>query len=156
MQKIGIRNFKQGFSLIELMIVVAIIGILAAVAVPAYQDYIARTQVIEAVELMGAVKTPVAEFYADTGAWPTSSEFLQIITTTSGKYVATLVPTTSASSFQVTATFKPIGVSPDLVNTSMVLATNDSHNWVCDNSSITAMGGNVGSTLAKFRPTTCK
>ena len=54
-------NTQKGFTLIELMIVVAIIGILAAIAVPAYQDYIARTQVSEGVSLAGSLKTDVAD-----------------------------------------------------------------------------------------------
>ena len=60
------RN-QQGFTLIELMIVVAIIGILAAVAIPAYQDYIARSQVTEAIVLMGGQKSNVTEIWADEG-----------------------------------------------------------------------------------------
>ena len=61
------KKVQQGFTLIELMIVVAIIGILAAVALPAYQDYTARSQFSEAVNLGGGLKTVVADIYADTG-----------------------------------------------------------------------------------------
>ena len=61
---------QQGFTLIELMIVVAIIGILAAIAIPAYQDYTIRAQVSEGLNLAGGSKTAVTEFYQDTGGWP--------------------------------------------------------------------------------------
>jgi len=66
MMKIETIALKHGVILIELMIVVAIIGILAAVAIPGYQDFLARAQVTESINLMGAV-TPVAEFFADKG-----------------------------------------------------------------------------------------
>src|SRR5690606_10069049 len=64
------RTVQQGFTLIELMIVVAIIGILAAVAIPAYQDYITRTQVAEAVGLGSGLKSPLSEYGNDRDAWP--------------------------------------------------------------------------------------
>jgi type IV pilus assembly protein PilA len=64
------RKLHQGFTLIELMIVVAIIGILAAIAIPAYQNYTIRAQVTEGLTLADGWKTAIAEFYANTGNWP--------------------------------------------------------------------------------------
>ncbi|GGJ99597.1 pilin [Luteimonas terricola] len=67
------KKKMQGFTLIELMIVVAIIAILAAIALPAYQDYVARAQVSEAMSLSSGARTAVAEYAADRGAWPTTN-----------------------------------------------------------------------------------
>ena len=64
------KSVQKGFTLIELMIVVAIIGILAAIAIPAYQDYTIRSQVTEGLNLAAAVKAGVSESFANTGTWP--------------------------------------------------------------------------------------
>jgi len=67
------RKMQQGFTLIELMIVVAIIGILAAIAIPAYQDYTIRAQVSEGMSLASGVRTAVSEFFQATGRWPATN-----------------------------------------------------------------------------------
>ena len=91
-----LKQVQKGFTLIELMIVVAIIGILAAIAIPAYQDYTIRSQVTEGLNLAGAVKAAVAETYAQTGTWPTTLKALGIVdaggnpTPPTGKYVKTV------------------------------------------------------------------
>ena len=79
---------QQGFTLIELMIVVAIIGILAAIAIPAYQDYTIRAQVSEGLNLTGACKAAVTEFYQDSGAFPTTNAAagLEAAANITGKY----------------------------------------------------------------------
>ena len=67
------KKVQQGFTLIELMIVVAIIGILAAIAIPAYQDYTIRAQVSEGLNLAAGAKVAVAEYYMDRGTYPTNN-----------------------------------------------------------------------------------
>ncbi len=84
------KAVQKGFTLIELMIVVAIIGILAAIAIPAYQDYTIRSQVTEGLNLASAVKAGVSEFYANAGSWPAGMSDLGNSTHPSGKYASDL------------------------------------------------------------------
>ncbi|HEZ4600635.1 TPA: pilin [Neisseria meningitidis] len=83
------NTLQKGFTLIELMIVIAIVGILAAVALPAYQDYTARAQVSEAILLAEGQKSAVTEYYLNHGEWPKNNTSAGVATSTDikGKYV---------------------------------------------------------------------
>ena len=85
------KTLQKGFTLIELMIVVAIIGILAAVALPAYQDYTIRSQVAEGPTLAAGLKTAISEHYANRGAWPIDNAALGISGTIEGNFVGSVV-----------------------------------------------------------------
>ena len=130
MKNMQINKAQKGFTLIELMIVVAIIGILAAVAIPAYQDYIARSQATEAATLLGGLKTPVSEYYLSNGAVPTIAQLGNIAG--SGEYVQGIA---FDGTDAYVATFKGAGsVSAELASETMTLTfvtSNSSFTWSC-------------------------
>ncbi len=111
---------QQGFTLIELMIVVAIIAILAAIAIPAYQDYTARAQASEAVTLLGGMKTPIVEYYNTNGAVPTVGQLGNA--TRQGKYVDKI----EANGDRFVATFKDSNVSAKLRSKTVAMVYNSS------------------------------
>ena len=145
------KHLQKGFTLIELMIVVAIIGILAAVAIPAYQDYIARSQVSEAVSLMGSAKTPLAEYFADKGTWPTAIS--DVLGNTSGKYTGAIAETGTrtvngtASAYTVQASMKTSTINAAITGKTAQLFTTDSgKTWSCQK----------GDMDAKYLPGACR
>jgi type IV pilus assembly protein PilA len=142
------KKLQKGFTLIELMIVVAIIGILAAVAIPAYQDYIARSQVSEAVSLTAGGKTPLAEYYNDKGIWPGGAS--DVMGNLAGKYVSIITLMGSAvgtlGTISVEARMKGTGVNSAITGGSLVLTSSDAKQWSCT-------AGNVG---PKYRPASCR
>ena len=103
------KNVQKGFTLIELMIVVAIIGILAAIAIPAYQDYTIRAQVTEGLNLAGAAKSAVAETYANNGAWPANNAAAGLGNSTDiqGKYVSAVTVASGSSTDEARASRFP-------------------------------------------------
>ena len=85
-----LKQVQKGFTLIELMIVIAIIGILAAIAIPAYQNYTIRAQVTEGLTLADGWKTAIAEYYANTGTMPAAIANLAGTTQSVGKYESSI------------------------------------------------------------------
>jgi type IV pilus assembly protein PilA len=140
------KSVQKGFTLIELMIVVAIIGILAAIAIPAYNDYIARAQASEGVELLAGGKTPMAEFFADNGRWPNAAD--SVMGTLTGKYVSAVdiqSGNNTSGTLVLRATFKNVNVNKNISGGTVTLTTDDAKSWICS-----------GSIDSKFRPSSCR
>ena len=159
-----LKQVQKGFTLIELMIVVAIIGILAAIAIPAYQDYTVRTQASEGLAMASATKAAVSEYRADKGVFPANAAALGWgAVLPSGKYVASINVTNGVITITYggqsngaiagsTATLTP-GVSPsgDVV-------------WICQDAPVANLpAGTVfpvaptaGTILGKYMPATCR
>ena len=127
------RDSHEGFTLIELMIVVAIIGILAAVAIPAYQDYIARAQLSEAMTLLGGVRSPLSEHFSNNSEWP--ADITDITQTVSGTYVDSITLENADAdnqSIDIVATMKATGVNANIRNGELRYSTTDGgQTWTC-------------------------
>ncbi|EMT7058127.1 pilin [Neisseria gonorrhoeae] len=113
------NTLQKGFTLIELMIVIAIVGILAAVALPAYQDYTARAQVSEAILLAEGQKSAVTEYYLNHGTWPKDNTSAGVASASEikGKYVQKV----EVNNGVVTAEMKPSGVNKEIKNKKLSL-----------------------------------
>ncbi|EMT3905773.1 pilin, partial [Neisseria gonorrhoeae] len=126
------NTLQKGFTLIELMIVIAIVGILAAVALPAYQDYTARAQVSEAILLAEGQKSAVTEYYLNHGKWPENNDSAGVASASKiiGKYVQKVEVTNGV----VTATMKSDGVNNEIKDKKLSLwakRENGSVKWFC-------------------------
>ncbi|HEZ5331700.1 TPA: pilin [Neisseria meningitidis] len=126
------NTLQKGFTLIELMIVIAIVGILAAVALPAYQDYTARAQVSEAILLAEGQKSAVTEYYLNHGIWPANNNSAGVASssTIKGKYVKEV----KVANGVVTATMLSSGVNKEIQGKKLSLwakRQDGSVKWFC-------------------------
>ncbi|HGT2100710.1 TPA: pilin, partial [Neisseria gonorrhoeae] len=126
------NTLQKGFTLIELMIVIAIVGILAAVALPAYQDYTARAQVSEAILLAEGQKSAVTEYYLNHGIWPENNTSAGVASPTDikGKYVESV----TVAKGVVTAQMASTGVNKEIKGKKLSLwarRQDGSVKWFC-------------------------
>ncbi|MBU1359070.1 MAG: pilin [Gammaproteobacteria bacterium] len=163
------RNVQKGFTLIELMIVVAIIGILAAVALPAYQDYTVRAKVTEGLSLAGSAKTAVAENAANaapfasgwTAPGATKNVASVAIAASTGAITITYASTIDSGG---TLVLSPVdgttasGTALSGTSTASTVPTSGSITWLCKSTGSTnANAAAVKGTIAdKYVPANCR
>ncbi|HEZ6014280.1 TPA: pilin [Neisseria meningitidis] len=161
------NTLQKGFTLIELMIVIAIVGILAAVALPAYQDYTARAQVSEAILLAEGQKSAVTEYYLNHGEWPSDNSAAGVASssTIKGKYVKEV----TVANGVVTATMASSNVNNEIKGKKLSLwakRQDGSVKWFCGqpvtrdkaatDDGVTAATDANGKIDTKHLPSTCR
>ena len=145
------NRIQKGFTLIELMIVIAIVGILAAVALPAYQDYTVRAKISEGMARASEAKTAVTEYYSSTGTIPVAASISNVFNT-AGAGKVSQVSWSDSGSKGIQVTFNATGIT-ELGTSNVLLVSPISRSggiivWKC---------GATGTTVAaKYRPGSCK
>jgi len=155
-----LKQVQKGFTLIELMIVIAIIGILAAIAIPAYQNYTIRAQITEGLTLADGWKTAISEYYANTGVWPVVANLTGTVASV-GKYESSITVVTGGT---ILITYGGTQVNQKVATQTLSLVpyTNANNDvlWQCGTaaapSGTVASGATVQTTvLPQYLPTSC-
>jgi type IV pilus assembly protein PilA len=163
------KTLQKGFTLIELMIVIAIIGILAAIAIPAYQNYTIRAQVTEGLSLAAGWKTGISEYYAQNGAFPGCSNAtgaggcVAVTGASGGKYVSAI---TVVAGGEIVVAYGGPQANAKLPVASVLtlnpgLDGNNDIVWVCGTAPVPATvttvptGATVTNIVASYLPTSC-
>ena len=152
------KQLQQGFTLIELMIVVAIIGILAAVALPAYQDYTVRAKVTEGLSLAGSAKTAVSENAANganlSSGWSAPSATTNVSSVAVNGATGEIMITYTAAATGSTLNLNPRDGANPL--SSGAVPTGGSITWRCQSAGSTVACGTAGTILGKYVPSACR
>lgn len=152
------KTAQKGFTLIELMIVIAIVGILAAIALPAYQDYIVRSKMTEPAAALAEAKTSIAEFYATNNSLPTDATEAGLLINPNKDIVASLRYQAATSGVLLTATVQtdviPGGGSTEYgFSLSGSVEAGNTLRWVCKSSETV---GSVSTIETKYLPSNCR
>lgn len=142
------KTMQKGFTLIELMIVVAIIGILAAVALPAYQDYMTRSKLTEPMGFLDGAKVSIAEYYATNGAYPADTATAGLPGVGNAKYTQSVDWNGTALSATIRGTNIAALDGKTLILTPTADATSKVLTWVCST--------NANTTEYKYLPSNCR